>query len=66
MTCISPGSVDTQFHHGKNFGDETKLEPPGAHLKVEDVVRTVLWVLSSPDHVEVNDVVVRRIPQLDL
>ncbi len=63
MTCISPGPVDTPFHLGRSFGGTAgEHKPAAAALKVEDVVRALVWVLDSPDHVDVNDIVLRALP----
>jgi NADP-dependent 3-hydroxy acid dehydrogenase YdfG len=53
VTLIEPGMVDTPF-----FDDR----PQGA-LEPDDVARAVLYVLSQPDHVDVNEILVRPIHQ---
>lgn len=65
VTLVSPGAVDTPFQLGRNFGGSPKVEPlaeAGPQLAVEDVVRTVVWCLAVPPHMEVNDVMVRAVP----
>jgi NADP-dependent 3-hydroxy acid dehydrogenase YdfG len=52
-TLIEPGMVDTPF-----FDDR----PSGA-LRAEDVARTVIFALSQPPHVDVNEILVRPIHQ---
>jgi len=53
VTLIEPGMVDTPF-----FDDS----PSGA-LRAEDIARTVIFVLSQPAHVDVNEILVRPINQ---
>jgi NADP-dependent 3-hydroxy acid dehydrogenase YdfG len=53
VTLIEPGMVDTPF-----FDDR----PSGA-LEDEDIARTVLFALSQPAHVDVNEVLVRPVHQ---
>ena len=50
-----PAAGGSKKHHAHH-------EKP-AQLSVEDVVRAVAWVLTAPPHVEVNDIVLRAIPQ---
>jgi NADP-dependent 3-hydroxy acid dehydrogenase YdfG len=52
-TLIEPGMVDTPF-----FDSEVS----GA-LVAEDIARTVMFVLSQPPHVDVNEVLVRPVHQ---
>ena len=53
MTLIEPGAVDTPF-----FDDA----PSGA-LEAEDIARAVLFALTQPPHVDVNEILVRPIHQ---
>jgi NADP-dependent 3-hydroxy acid dehydrogenase YdfG len=53
MTLIEPGAVDTPF-----FDDA----PSGA-LEADDVARAVLFALTQPPHVDVNEILVRPIHQ---
>jgi NADP-dependent 3-hydroxy acid dehydrogenase YdfG len=53
VTLIEPGIVDTPFF------DQPK--PDG--LRAEDIARAVLFALSQPPHVDVNEVLVRPIRQ---
>ena len=48
-TVIAPGMVDTPFFD----------EPKTGALEADDVARAVLYALSQPDHVDVNEVLVR-------
>jgi NADP-dependent 3-hydroxy acid dehydrogenase YdfG len=53
MTLIEPGAVDTPF-----FDDA----PSGA-LEADDIARAVLFALTQPPHVDVNEILVRPIHQ---
>lgn len=47
---ISPDIVDTPIHPIDN--DEMLLTEP--HLKSEDIVHTIMYLLNTPRHVDVN------------
>jgi NADP-dependent 3-hydroxy acid dehydrogenase YdfG len=53
VTLIEPGMVDTPF-----FDDR----PTGA-LEADDIARTVLFALTQPPHVDVNEILVRPVHQ---
>jgi NADP-dependent 3-hydroxy acid dehydrogenase YdfG len=53
VTLIEPGAVDTPFF-------ETR--PSGA-LEADDIARAVMFALTQPPHVDVNEVLVRPIHQ---
>lgn len=53
VTLIAPGIVDTPFFESR---------PSGA-LEPQDVARAVLYVLSQPPHVDVNEILVRPVSQ---
>ena len=54
VTVIAPGVVDTPFF------DKVPVETP---LEPGDIARAVLYVLSQPPHVDVNEIVVRPTAQ---
>ncbi len=54
VTVIAPGMVDTPFF------DEIPLDAP---LHAEDIARAVLFALSQPPHVDVNEILVRPTAQ---
>ena len=51
MTLIEPGMVDTPFFENR---------PSGA-LEADDIARTVMFALTQPPHVDVNEIIVRPI-----
>jgi NADP-dependent 3-hydroxy acid dehydrogenase YdfG len=53
VTCIEPGMVDTPFFDNK---------PEGA-LEPDDIARAVLFAISQPPHVDVNEILVRPTAQ---
>lgn len=55
VTLIEPGMVDTAFFD----------EPPEHALKPEDIARAVLYALSQPSHVDVNEILVRPTPAME-
>jgi len=54
VTLIEPGMVDTPF-----FDSPPQIEP----LQAEDIARAVLWTVSQPPHVDVNEVLIRPTAQ---
>ena len=53
MTLIEPGAVDTPFFDSA----------PSEALEADDVARAVLFALTQPPHVDVNEILVRPIHQ---
>jgi NADP-dependent 3-hydroxy acid dehydrogenase YdfG len=53
MTLIEPGAVDTPFFDNK---------PEGA-LEADDIARAVMFALTQPPHVDVNEILIRPIHQ---
>ena len=53
VTLIEPGMVDTPFFDNR---------PTGA-LEPEDIARAVIYALSQPAHVDVNEVLIRPVNQ---
>ncbi len=54
VTVIAPGIVDTPFF------EAVPLEAP---LQPDDIARAVVYALSQPPHVDVNEVLVRPTSQ---
>jgi NADP-dependent 3-hydroxy acid dehydrogenase YdfG len=53
MTLIEPGAVDTPFFDN----------PPSFALDPDDIARGVLFALTQPPHVDVNEMLIRPIHQ---
>jgi NADP-dependent 3-hydroxy acid dehydrogenase YdfG len=53
MTLIEPGMVDTPFFDN----------PVSGALQADDIARAVMYAVSQPPHVDVNEVLVRPINQ---
>ncbi|EOB8093408.1 SDR family oxidoreductase [Staphylococcus aureus] len=54
VTSISPGMVDTAITAAYNPTDRKKLEP-------QDIAEAVLYALTQPKHVKVNEITVRPV-----
>eukprot|EP00884_Botryococcus_braunii_P022818 jgi/Botrbrau1/921/Bobra.0167s0034.1 len=66
VSCISPGLVETEFARVSHFGNADaarKSYGSFAPLKADDVAQAVVWCLAAPDHVDINDVLMRPIEQ---
>ena len=53
VTLIEPGMVDTPFFDNR---------PTGA-LEPDDIARAVMYALSQPPHVDVNEILIRPVNQ---
>ena len=53
VTLIEPGMVDTPFFD----------EPPVGMLEADDVARAVMFAVSQPPHVDVNEILIRPTAQ---
>jgi NADP-dependent 3-hydroxy acid dehydrogenase YdfG len=53
VTLIEPGAVDTPFFEKRSEG----------RLEAEDVARTVMFAVSQPPHVDINEILVRPTAQ---
>jgi NADP-dependent 3-hydroxy acid dehydrogenase YdfG len=53
VTLIEPGMVDTPFFENR----------PKAALQPEDVARAVMWAVSQPPEVDVNEILIRSTAQ---
>lgn len=66
VTCISPGTVDTEFFEGYFHGDRQRAERHRRRyrpLDPQDVARAVVFAMTAPPHVDVNDVLLRSVEQ---
>jgi NADP+-dependent farnesol dehydrogenase len=62
ITSVSPGPVDTEFAISSNLNDNKdweKIYSAMPKLKSEDVADAVIYVLSTPPHVQVQEVMLR-------
>jgi NADP-dependent 3-hydroxy acid dehydrogenase YdfG len=62
ITEIAPGMVDTEFSLVRHGGDEEaarRVYRDLTPLRAEDVAECVLWAVSRPAHVNVDEIVVR-------
>jgi NADP-dependent 3-hydroxy acid dehydrogenase YdfG len=60
VTNIQPGMVETEFSEVR-FGDSKKAKAVYQNmtpLKATDIANTILWCLSQPPHVNIQDVVI--------
>jgi NADP-dependent 3-hydroxy acid dehydrogenase YdfG len=69
VTCIEPGSVDTELvGHNTNplVLEESKKdrERTGKYLESEDIANAIVYALAQPEHVAVNELMVRPAGQL--
>ena len=55
VTLIEPGMVDTPFFD----------ESPSHALKPEDIANAVMYAVSQPAHVDVNEILVRPTPKME-
>ena len=51
VTLIEPGMVDTPFF-------DTRPDPERS-LRAEDIARAVIFALAQPEHVDVNELLIR-------
>nr|XP_012300969.1 dehydrogenase/reductase SDR family member 11 isoform X1 [Aotus nancymaae] len=66
-TCISPGVVETQFAFRLHDKDPEKAAATYEHMKClqpEDVTEAVIYVLSTPPHVQIGDIQMRPTEQV--
>jgi NADP-dependent 3-hydroxy acid dehydrogenase YdfG len=68
VTCVEPGFVDTELQgHNTNpavvDATEKMREQIGKVLEADDIAQAVLYAVSRPEHVSVNEVLVRPTKQ---
>ncbi len=54
VTLIEPGMVDTPFFDNRRRGDA---------LEADDIARAVMYAVSQPPHVDVNEILIRPTAQ---
>ena len=55
VTLIEPGMVDTPLFD----------QPPPYALQPDDIARAVVYALSQPSHVDVNEILIRPVPPVE-
>ena len=68
VTCVEPGFVDTELQgHNTNpmvvKATEKMMDEIGEVLQAEDIAEAVLYAVSQPAHVSVNEILVRPTKQ---
>jgi len=65
VTSISPGFVETEFAARYHRSEEAARETYGRYpvLQVDDIARSVAYVLAQPPHVQVHDILLRPTQQ---
>jgi 17beta-estradiol 17-dehydrogenase / 3beta-hydroxysteroid 3-dehydrogenase len=68
ITAISPGFVETEFYdqYYQDFDEKAKkaLFTQMKPLQAEDVVDALMYAISTPEHVGVNDILLRPLEQM--
>jgi NADP-dependent 3-hydroxy acid dehydrogenase YdfG len=69
VTCVEPGFVDTELqghneHPAVVEAIDKMREQIGDLLEAEDIARAILYVVGQPEHVAINEVLVRPTKQL--
>jgi NADP-dependent 3-hydroxy acid dehydrogenase YdfG len=64
VTCVEPGFVDTELQgHNEHpmvvEATEKMREEIGTILEAEDIARAILYIVSQPEHVAINEVLIR-------
>lgn len=66
VTDVAPGLVETEFSVVRFFGDTEKAKKPYegmTPLTAEDVADAVLWAVSRPAHVNIDEIVLKPLAQ---
>jgi 3-hydroxy acid dehydrogenase / malonic semialdehyde reductase len=66
LTTVDPGLVETNFSRVRFRGDEEKAKVPyeGVDpLRPEDIAECILFALSRPLHVNIDEIVVKALAQ---
>jgi 3-hydroxy acid dehydrogenase / malonic semialdehyde reductase len=61
VSAVCPGAVDTEFSLVRFKGDKSRLKKfmkDLLHLYAEDVAQTILFVVTRPKHVNIDDILV--------
>lgn len=63
VSSISPGFVNTRFAQGEDFVIPNNLSKE--KLDPDDIAQTVLFILKTPAHVSIQDIILRTTQQYD-
>jgi NADP-dependent 3-hydroxy acid dehydrogenase YdfG len=66
VTEVNPGLVETEFSMVRFEGDEEKATKPYAGIEpltADDIADCIAWAMTRPDHVDVDEIVVRPVCQ---
>lgn len=66
VSCISPGVVETEFAEVSSYGskeDAKKRYAAFKCLQANDIAQAVVWCLTAPDHMDINDICIRPTAQ---
>jgi NADP-dependent 3-hydroxy acid dehydrogenase YdfG len=64
VTCVEPGFVDTELQGHNTIpmvveATQKMREQVGKVLDAEDIAQAILYAVSQPEHVSINEVLVR-------
>ena len=63
VTVISPGVVDTRFFENTIGGNQSVEEIGWGSLHPDDIADTIVFALSRPSHVAINNITIRPAAQ---
>ncbi|MFN6038254.1 MAG: NAD(P)-dependent oxidoreductase, partial [Bacteroidota bacterium] len=61
VSSLNPGMAETEFSVVRLHGDEERAKNvyKGIDaLKAEDIAETILWMISRPPHVNINELII--------
>lgn len=61
LQSVSPGGVETEFVEAANLGTLESIKDRFPMLNSEDISDAVLYVLSTPPHVQVHELIIKPI-----
>jgi NADP-dependent 3-hydroxy acid dehydrogenase YdfG len=65
ISQVSPGRVETEFHE-KYFKQKNRAQAMYSEYKAlegDDIARAVLYILSQPEHVSIDDILIKALGQ---